>query len=530
MNQLERSSFNSERGSIRYLAVIREHWLIIVAMVIAAVAGAAVYSLTAAKQYKADANLLVTPISGSDPTYLGTGLLSESSNQVRAALTIAQLVRTPQTAARAKAILGRKLSTQQLLGMISVNPIGQSDIVTVVADAGSPTLAADVANAFAQAIVDLRTAEIAQNVRGVVQQLSQQLAVIPAADRSASASAQAIQARLINLKLLLSQPDPTLRVVDAAVAPTAASWPKPKLSIAIAFLAALILGIGIALALEFFAPDVKNEEELLFEQRLPVLARIPRIRRRRARAYMTGAESLPAEAWEAYRTLRASLAIAGKDGGFPSTVLVTSAAPAEGKTMTAMNLSLTLVRAGLRVILVDGDFRRPMIASAFGVAANRRGLAQLLTAGGDPAHLYVPAPGFEESLLLLISQPEDATLVDLLEPRRLAEIMGQLHQHADVVVIDSPPFSDAAEVIAFAEVADVTLIAVRLGRTRRDRLNDLCRALVQRRLSLAGFVVTTRRRPRASAYSYEYSAPPEPTPRRNRGRVNRGEDTQQLDY
>ena len=84
--------------------------------------------------------------------------------------------------------------------------------------------------------------------------------MIPAADRSTSASAQAIQARLVTLKSLLNQPDPTLRVVDAAVAPTSASWPKPKLSIAIAFLAALILGIGVALALEFLAPDVKNEE------------------------------------------------------------------------------------------------------------------------------------------------------------------------------------------------------------------------------------------------------------------------------
>ena len=529
MNQPERPSFNSERGSTRYLAVLREHWLLIAAMVITAVVGAAAYSYTATKQYKADANLLVTPISGSDPTYLGTGLLSESSNQVRAALTIAQLVRTPQTATRAKAILGRDLGTQKLLGMISVNPIGQSDIVTVVANAGSPALAADVANAFAQAIVDLRTAEIAVNVNGIVKQLSQQLAVIPAADRSTSASAQAIQARLVTLKSLLNQPDPTLRVVDAAVAPTSASWPKPKLSIAIAFLAALILGIGVALALEFLAPDVKNEEELLLEQRLPVLARVPRMRRHKARAYMAGTASLPAEVWEAYRTLRASLAVAGKDGGFPSTVLVTSAAPAEGKTMTAMNLALTLVRAGLRVILVDGDFRRPMIASAFGVAANRRGLAQLLTAGGDPARLYVPAPGFEESLFLLISQPEDASLVDLLEPRRIADVMEVLHQHADVVVIDSPPFSDAAEVIAFAEVAEVTLIAVRLGRTRRDKLNDLSRALVHRRLSPAGFVVTTRRRPRASAYSYGYSAPPEPTPRRRKA-VNRGDDTGQLDF
>lgn len=508
MTQPDRSTLQSGQGSVRYLLAFRERWLLIATLVIVAVLGAALYSYTAAKQYKSGASLVVNPMTTSDPTLIGTGVLTESNSEVRAALTVSQLIPTQETAVRAKQILATKLGPAALLGMISIDPIGQSNTVTIVATANSPALAANVANAFANAIVDLQTDLVHSKASLYISSLQQQLAVIPVADRASSPAAQTIEGDLVTLRTLAREPDPTLAVQIAAVPPTSPSWPRPKLSIAVAFLAALVLGMGLALALEFLAPDVKDEEELLFDQRLPILARVPRLKTADVRAYLAGTKALPVNAWEAYRTLRASLSSAGKEGGFPAVVLVTSAAPAEGKTMTAMNLAITLVRTGMRVVLIDGDLRRPMVASAFGVAANRRGLAKLLTGGDNPTSLFVPAPGFETNLLLLIARPEDASVVDLLEPRRLATVMEQLHKHADVVIIDSPPFTEAADAIAFAEVAEVTLITVRFGRTRRDKLNDLCRALLQRGVSPAGFVVTTRRRPRASAGSYEYTAPP----------------------
>ena len=172
-------------------------------------------------------------------------------------------------------------------------------------------------------------------------------------------------------------------------------WPRPKLSIAVALFAALLLGSGAALASELISPRVNRAEELLLEQRLPILARIPRMPRRAIARYLTGRERLPGTAWEAYRTLRASLATAGRNGGFPRTILVWSSIPGEGKTLTSVNLAITMALSGVRVVLVDADLRRPMIATAFESAGTlsrlrdaarcRRGSAARARFGAPPA-------------------------------------------------------------------------------------------------------------------------------------------------
>ena len=164
------------------------------------------------------------------------------------------------------------------------------------------------------------------------------------------------------------------------------------LSIAIAFVASLLLGLGLALALELVNPRVNREEELLLDQRLPILARVPRMPRRVIRRYLTGRAPLPGGVREAYRTLRARLT-SGRDGGLPGSILITSASPGEGKTMTSVNLAIGLATTGTRVILVDGDLRRPMVATLFGVPARNRGLADLITGESRLDDLLTPAPG-----------------------------------------------------------------------------------------------------------------------------------------
>ena len=94
------------------------------------------------------------------------------------------------------------------------------------------------------------------------------------------------------------------------------------------------------------------------------------------RSYLRGKGSLPADLWEGYRTLRASLAARGVGGESPRAVLVTSAIKAEGKTMTSVNLAKA-PRPGLRVVLVDADFRRPAVGAVYGQGESG-GLAELL--------------------------------------------------------------------------------------------------------------------------------------------------------
>jgi capsular exopolysaccharide synthesis family protein len=501
------TAFGDERtGAASYLASLREHWLLILALVVGAVAAAALYASTAEKRYEAEADLLITPVSASDETFLGTSALRESGVQSNSVLTAARLIRTPDVAEAVRDELGEDLSRDELLGMVQVEPISQSSIVAILASAGDAQRAAEVANAFARAVVEQRSELFQRDIDAKIDRLEDRLGEIGGNEQLAG-EAGAIQERLSHLRALVGANDPTIQVSSEALPPEAPVWPRPALTVAVALLAALLLGMGIALALEFVNPRVDREEELEQTQRLPILARVPRLQRSMMSRYLAG-EPLPGGAREAYRTLRASLA-ANPEGEFPHTILVTSAIPGEGKTMTSVSLATTLAGAGVRVILVDGDLRRPMIATIFGVTGGTRGFETLLLGRGKPETTLVRAPGRSENLSLLLASPEHGHLIDLLQRSRVEAVLDQLKPHADVIIVDSPPLTEVSDALTLADVVETVIVAVRLGHTRRDKLNELRRVLAQRGISPAGFVVTSRRRSRRTSYYSSGAAPPE---------------------
>jgi capsular exopolysaccharide synthesis family protein len=514
------SGFGEERGAVRFLTALREHWLLIALLVVVAGGTAIVYSATAKKRYEATASILISPVSSSSGTFLGFSLLAVGDSLTRPVVTAARFVTTPQVAADAAATLGVR-HPQQLLKSITVTPVGQANIVTIVGKAQSPDRAALLANTFAAATISNRTAVFQQELVNTISRIRAQLAPIPVAQRN-SGEAVALEQRLGDLQGLVGGHDPTLQLLSQAVPPTSAVWPRPVLSIAVAILAALLVGTGAAMALELVNPRVTREEELILEQRLPVLARVPRVPRKAVRDYLTGKHALPGSMREAYRTLRASLMAAGRDGHPPTSILITSASPSEGKTMTAVNIATALAAGGQRVVLVDGDLRRPMVATLFGVASRPRGFADVLLDNVPLEQALVPAPGHGAQLQLLLASPEHAHLVDLLHPERVERVLDELRRISDVVVIDSPPVTEVADALTLADQVDTVLIAVRLGRTRRDRLNELRRMLSQRGIAPGGDVLTLRRTVRRHGYYYGAdNAQAEPAGRRAARRAAR---------
>ena len=149
-------SFGNQReGASRYLAALREHWLLILTLVVVAVGSAAVYSYTAPKKYTAEADLLVSP--QSDSAFDGLPVIRESNGLTSGVLTAARLIKTPQVAERVRTHQSFGLGRDALLGSINVQPISQSNIIAIVATAGSPTRAANIANAFALNFIGLRS-------------------------------------------------------------------------------------------------------------------------------------------------------------------------------------------------------------------------------------------------------------------------------------------------------------------------------------------------------------------------------------
>jgi len=491
------NNFGDERGGVRYLAALRHHWLLIAVVVAAAVGAAALYSNTAEERYEAEADVLVTPIANDDPTFVGIPLIRESGES-RAVLTVARLIESAGVAEGVRERLQSDISRGDLLDSIEVTPQEQSTIVTVVGKDSTGPGAARIANGFAEEVVAQRTEAFQGSLRAAVRRTRASLAAIPPEARATGQGAT-LQTQLDAQSSLVAAADPTVQVVSPAAAPSGPVWPRPTLSILVALMTGLLLGVGLAVALEQGSPRIKREDDLVLDQRLPILARIPQMKRRETSDFITGRAPLPVDVKEAYRTLRAGLLTAGRNGGMPAVVLVASAMPGDGKTMTSVNLATTLASAGRRVILIDGDLRRPMIASVLNVTPPSGGLVDLLLGRATPEDALQTVAGRPENLQLLLSNPEPF-YVDNITPDLVSGVLDDLRTRADVIVIDSPALAEVSDALTFADVADVTVVAVRLGRTRRDKLHELRRMLAQRNVTPVGLVVTTRDRPRMYGY------------------------------
>jgi receptor protein-tyrosine kinase len=478
-----RPNLGADGPSVGRFGALRHHWLLITLTVTLCVAVAVIYSVTTPPRYQAQSDLQVSTNTDSTDLFFGMNVLTDPT-------TAPQIVgRSLRTVKVTEAVIDRlKLNTtpRDLLLKVKIAPIQQSGIVSISAKDENPELAAKIANEFPAVLIQQQTRQFQGQIQGAIDRLHTQLRTggVTPGERLA------IEGQVAQLQAFVGTPDPTLNLLSPAVVPTNAYWPRPVLSVIAALLAGLILGIGAALLLDLFDPRLTDERELY--ERVPVLARVPYAPRGAARRYLQGNGSLPAELWEAYRTLRASLGAYAIGEGVPKSLLVTSAIEGEGKTMTSTNLAIAMAAGGHRVILVDGDFRRSSLARAFGVDAPTQGFASLLYGSGRVEEALISSPGYGDRLRLLLVGEERP--IDMLEPRRIEHVLDDLKADADIVIVDSPPVTEFADAVALADAVDIVLIAVRLGHSRRDRFDELARFLGRHGVVPAGFVVTLRRR------------------------------------
>jgi capsular polysaccharide biosynthesis protein len=432
------------RGGTRYLRALREHWPFIALTVIAALLAAGAYTSLAAKRYEAAADILVSPVSSDDPAFTGLPVIRESVES-RSVVTVARLLRSPQVADAVRSRLGLDLDREALLERIEVRPQEQSNIVTVIAEGDTPTQARQVANGFAEALLAERKAQFDRAARGVLQRLS-----------SAPGDAGAARAERISvLRGLLGAGDPTLQLASEAVAPSKPSWPRPALSLAVALLAGLLIGMGIAVGLEIVSPLVLQEDQLA-TYGAAIIARVPRARREQLRTLIEQGR-LPRDLIDHYRLLCAQ--VARGPTGFPQSVLVTGPSSAVDRATVAFLLARV---SGRDTAFVDADLRHGTLSS-------------LLSDSGPKAKEALPR------------RVQDVELAG-----RDGEDLEAYRSGSELLVIDAPSPSESAEAFWFATQVDRVLVVVRLGRTRHERLDELMDTLANAGIA-ASFVVVGRR-------------------------------------
>lgn len=187
---------------------------------------------------------------------------------------------------------------------------------------------------------------------------------------------------------------------------------------------------------------------------------------------------------EAYRSLRTNLEFSSLDNPLHS-LLVTSAAPDEGKSTTLANLGVINAQAGKRVILLDCDLRRPRLHELFGLGNN----AGVTTALLDPkASLPFQATSVP-NLQVMTSGPLPPNPADLLASERMNGLLTQAMAEADLVLVDAPPVIAVTDAALLATKVDGVLLVVSAGQTRREHAQRARELLAKVNANLVGAVL-----------------------------------------
>jgi capsular exopolysaccharide synthesis family protein len=165
-------------------------------------------------------------------------------------------------------------------------------------------------------------------------------------------------------------------------------------------------------------------------------------------------------------------------------VLITSTIPEEGKSLVSANLAGVLARRKQKVLLIEGDMRRPTLAQQFGLG-RLAGLAEWLQSGQQtPSNIYrLGGPG----LWLMPAGDPPANPLELMQSGRLSHLMSQLSSMFDWIVVDSPPLLPLADTTVWARLTDGVLLVTREGKTEKRQLQRGLDAV--KNLSLLGVVL-----------------------------------------
>ena len=478
----------------RLLTVARRNLKLLLVCVLVVPAVALIYSLAQDKEYTASASLLFRD-PGLDDALLGDSLFNQDDDPERAAATNLRLVSLRQISGRtAEALPGSGLTADAIAEKVSVSPQGESDLIAVEAVDGDPKVAAQLANTFANEYIAFRRdadrAKIAEAEALVNDQLERL-----GPEGAATPDGTQLEQRARELEILASLQTGNAELVQPAEAPSSASSPKPARNLALGLLLGIFLAGGITFLREQLDRRLKDPSEAADAFGLPILAAIPESRAISSFGREQGSAGIEGEA---FRMLRANLRYFNVDRAVKS-ILVTSAAPQDGKTTVSWNLALAEAEAGRRVLYLEADLRRPTLASQLQVKASK-GLSLVLAGMVEVKDAIQTQQGVD----VLMAGPLPPNPTELIESQRMRDLIDWGEQNYDRVIVDTPPAAVVADAVPIMNEVDGVLIVVRIQRSQRDAAEHLREQLANISAPVLGLAVNgVALRPR----SYSYGTP-----------------------
>jgi polysaccharide biosynthesis transport protein len=286
-----------------------------------------------------------------------------------------------------------------------------------------------------------------------------------------------------------------IRIVDIAVPPTKPVRPRPVLNLGLALLLGLGCGVGVAFLQEHLDNTLKNSDDIERLLRMPALALIPS--RESVSQTSSGIHGLldhsstpslgkngslkkaSGKSWiridgngtqhpalsEAFRGLRTSVLLSAV-GRPPRSLTFVSAEPGEGKTTIASNLAISLAQLGKRVLLIDGDMRRPCVHKLFDIEDHSGGLVTYLTCEEEWRQLVRPTGML--NLDCLVCGPVPPNPSELLSSERMQTLIREVMERYQFVLVDTPPLLNIADGRILATMVEGAILVVKAGFTARE--------------------------------------------------------------
>ncbi len=477
-------------------------WLLVLALAVGAVPTYLI-SRSLPRVYEAHTTLLVgLGLPGTSPDYQQL-LASQQLSQ-----TYSSLATTSPVLEAVNSSLGLDMDIDDLRASVKATAPINSNLLTITASNGDPARAAEIADALAQELIS-RSPAISSNdpaverivtdlLNGGLQSMQQQISssqteITRLAGLSSPTPDEAGQLAGLRTGLLnLQQAYATvlgyasgggtniLTVVDPAQVPTEPISPRVALNTLIVALLVLVNAIALVFLLEYLDDTLKSSDDVEALTGLPTIGSIMQMRLGREHSPKYGLATLlypRGAAAEAYRTLRTNMDFAKVDDPI-QTILVTSAVPKEGKTITAANLAVAIAQSGSSTILLDADLRSPGVHLMFDLP-NDKGLTSLL--GPEDANVEWVAQATEQPYLRVITTgPLPVNPVEVLASRRMARVLEALKARVDFIVIDSPPLEVVSDAAVLSTLVDGTVLVVTAGRTRRNAVSAATKVLAAR--------------------------------------------------
>jgi succinoglycan biosynthesis transport protein ExoP len=506
LNDSEQTGLSIEQ----ILGILRRHGRWVALSFVLVTAAAFVFSVGKTKTYTATAALV---FNNNQLGQQAAGLQPVSVNNQQAQQnTNVKLVQLGDMAEKTAQQLGRPLTAGTVRRSLDVSAQGESNIVDVAATAGSPKLAAAIANTYTNQFVAEQQNSNHQYYASALALVNKQLAALTPRQRL-SAAGVALENRAQSLGVLAELRSGNVQIAQAATVPTSPSSPRTRRNTLLGAILGLLLGVGIAFLIERLDRRLREPADLEAIYEIPLLGVIPEST---ALARSPGRNSvasngLPDGESESFHLIRAHLRYFNVDRRL-HTLLIASAAPGDGKTTVARHLATVTAKMGSRVLLMEVDLRRPTIARQLGVRS-RPGLSDVLIGASTVRRVTqsidLDPPSSERThrrtLDVIVAGMAPPNPAALIESHAMEHVLEEVKSEYDLVVIDTPPLTAVSDAFPLLSKVDGVVIVGWVGRNRRDVAQRLHETLVGAGAPLLGVIANGFTSRGLGAYGYDYA-------------------------